>query len=466
MISFFLYRVRRRIQPFFDPSRLLVLSFAGVILLGGFLLWLPLCCRQAQPAVAFIDGLFTATSAVCVTGLTVLDTGKNFNFLGQVIVLLLIQAGGLGILTFFNMIVMAQRGRASLQDRLMLEQSHGLLPTIGPAQLLPRIFTYTALFEAAGTTILTWRFMKDLPFATALWSGIFHSVSAFCNAGFSLFSANLVNYQEDTTVNVTIMALIVMGGLGTIVFADVEMWLRRFRRVPRFRLTLHSKVVLCMTAFLIVAGAFLIYLLEAGGNGLPGSPKGKVLASFFLSVTSRTAGFNTVDLAQMTNATLLVVILLMAIGGSPGSTAGGVKTTTFATLLAYLHSRARNRPRVEMFRRSIPADIVIKAMLTIFGFLLVTGTAVVLLQITELKGQPFAAHRGDYMIAHLFEVVSGLGTVGLSTGITPGLSAAGKLVLIGCMFLGRVGPLVVAGSLVGSRHRIEYTYPEGKLLVG
>ena len=466
MISFLFYRAYRKVVSLISPSRLMVASFAGVILLGGSLLWLPLSCRRTAAPTTFLDGLFTSTSAVCVTGLVVRDTGGDFNPFGQAVILLLIQAGGLGILTFFNLVVLARRGRVSFHERLILEQSHGILPTITPSQLLSRIFIYTLIIEAAGTTILTWRFSRDVPFDTALWQGLFHSVSAFCNAGFSLFSGNLMNYREDVTVNVTIMALIVLGGLGTVVFADLEMWFRRLGRVPRFHLLLHTKVVLWMTALLIVCGAGAILLLEVGGPALPPSAKGKLLAGFFLSITSRTAGFNTVDMAQLTNAALLVVVFLMAIGGSPGSTAGGVKTTTFATLLAYLYSRARNRPRVEMFRRSIPADIVIKAMLTIFGFLVVVAGAVVMLQITELKGQPHAVHQGDYVMAHLFEVVSGLCTVGLSTGITPGLSGAGKLVIIGCMFLGRLGPLVVAGSLVGSRQRIEYSYPEGKLLVG
>ena len=466
MISFLLYRAYRKVEPLFSPSRLMVASFACVILTGAFLLWLPISRGGSAAPTAFLDGLFTSTSAVCVTGLIVRDTGGDFSLFGQAVILLLIQAGGLGILTFFNLVVLARRGKVGLQERLILAQSHGILPTITPSQLLGRIFVYTLIIEAAGAAVLTWRFCRDFPFPAALWRGVFHSVSAFCNAGFSLFSRNLMDYREDVTVNLTIMSLIVLGGLGTVVFADLEMWLRRLARVPRFQLPLHTKVVLCMTGFLIVAGAAVILLLDMGGPALPSSAKGKLLASFFLSITARTAGYNTVDLAQLTNATLLVVVLLMAIGGSPGSTAGGVKTTTFATLLAYLYSRARNRPRVEMFRRSIPPDIVIKAMLTIFGFLVVVAGAVVLLQITELKGLPHAFHRGDYVMAHLFEVVSGLCTVGLSTGITPALSGAGKLVLIGCMFLGRLGPLVVAGSLVGSRHRIEYSYPEGNLLVG
>ena len=452
-------------KRFFTIPRVLVLSFASVIALGALTLTASFSAARGVAPHTFIDSLFMSTSAVCVTGLTVLDSGRQYSPFGQAALLGLIQVGGLGILTFSNLLILARFGRIGLRERQILGETHGGLPHISAASLLLKVMSYTFVIESLGAALLTARFARDYPFAKALWLGVFHSVAAFCNAGFSLFTDNLMRYYGDWIVNLTIMSLIVLGGLGFIVFADLGFWTRERSRIPRPRLSLHSKTVIATTAILIVTGAAAVFLLEWRGSALKGSLVDRVTESFFISITARTAGFNTTDTAQLTNATLLAVILLMFIGASPGSTGGGIKTTTCAILFAMLISRGRNRPKVELMKRSIPMETVAKALATFFGFAAVMLAGVVLLQITELTGQPAAQHRGKF-IEHLFEVVSGMGTVGLSTGVSPTLTSAGKLVIIGCMFLGRLGPVLVATSLIGERRRLEYSYPEERLIVG
>jgi trk system potassium uptake protein TrkH len=417
--------------------------------------------------LAFVDSLFTATSAVCVTGLIVRDTATEFTFFGQALILALIQLGGLGILTFTNLVILARRGRVGLSGRILLQQSHGLLPNIPPHRLLRDLLFFTFAFESLGAALLALRFWisYDFGFFRSCWLGVFHSVSAFCNAGFGLFTNSLVDFRSDVFINGIVMILIVTGGIGFVVFVEARNYLEGLSRRRRVRLSLHTRVVLGTTLLLILAGWGSILLLELTGQGMSGSFWNNCLESLFLSVTSRTAGFNTVDMNQLSNATLLIVILLMFVGGSPGSAAGGVKTTTLATLVGVLFSRARNRPHIELLDRTLPQEVVAKAFMNAAGFLLTCFIAVVALQITELYGQPHALRRGQFL-EFLFEVVSALGTVGLSTGITGALSTAGKTVIIVCMFFGRLGPVLVASSLIGRQRRIEYSYPTEEVIVG
>jgi len=448
-----------------SPARLLVISFATTILIGAVLLFLPISRVGPTPRQP-VDALFTSTSAVCVTGLIVLDTGRDHSLFGQAVILGLIQIGGLGIMTFSNLILLAAGKKLGLSQRMVLEATHGEVLAVSPAQLIRRILLYTFTLEALGTLLLWVRFRSEYPLPRAVWLAVFHSISAFCNAGFSLFSDSFMGYRDDFLVNITVMGLIVAGGLGFVVFADVFSFLGDWRVKGKLRrLTLHSRVVLCTTVGLILGGALLLGVLEIS-NLLGGGPWHQpILSSLFLSITARTAGFNTMDTAQLTNATLLCVIVLMVIGASPGSTGGGIKTTTFAALWAMVFSRARNRPQTEMLDRTIPSEVIAKALATTAGFLLAILLGVILLQITEYAGQPHTAVRGLFL-GHLFEVVSALGTVGLSTGVTPTLSAAGKGVIIACMFVGRLGPLVVAASLIGRRPRAAYTLPEERLMIG
>lgn len=446
-------------------TRLLVLSFIVTILIGAFLLYIVPTVGEEGAPLSGVDALFTSTSAVCVTGLVVRDTGGEFSLPGQIIILALIQIGGLGFLTLSNFIFLLQGGRVNLKRRLVLEETYGILPKITAADFLYRIVSYTFAFEFVGAVILSWRFSATHPVGEAVWLGTFHAISAFCNAGFSLFSDSLVSYRSDMVVNFTVMSLIIAGGLGFVVFVDLNRWARSLFRVQAKRLSLHSRVVLRTSLLLVVAGAIAFWVMEIHGQSMEGSVWNHMLESLFMSVTTRTAGFNSLDVSHLTNGSLLVVIILMCIGGSPGSTAGGVKTTTAASLFALISSRTRNRPRIELMDNSLPAEIIAKALITSAGFLIAAMVAVLLLQVTELHGEPHYLHRGVFL-EYLFEVVSALGTVGLSTGITAGLTVSGKTVIIICMFLGRLGPTVVAGSLIGMRKRVEYSYPEGRIIVG
>ncbi|MBF0400331.1 MAG: hypothetical protein HQL90_06140 [Magnetococcales bacterium] len=449
-----------------NPSRLMVLSFALFILLCSGLLALPISQPTGLQPITWIDAFFTITSATCVTGLSVRDTGSDFSLFGQGLILLAIQCGGLGILTFSSLLINLNRQKMALSQRMLLETSHGLLPSVSPISLLKHIFLYTILIEGVGALLLTYHFAKEYTWPTALWMGTFHAVSAFCNAGFALLANNLIPYRDDLLLNGVIMSLIVLGGLGFVVFADLDQWLLHRLRGQRSRLSLHSRMVLRTTALLIGVATLLFALLEMDGKAMGEQSWEKLFQnSLFLSVTARTAGFNTVDIAQLTNPTLFLLVLLMAIGGSPGSTAGGIKTTTFATLTAMITSRIRNRPKVEYLDRSLADETLTKAMATAFGFASVMIVGLLLLQLTE-EGR--AAHNTlqGRTLDFLFEVTSALATVGLSTGITPTLSSAGKLVLIGLMFIGRLGPLLLATSLIGQYERIHYSYPEESINIG
>ena len=445
-------------------QQLLVVAFATTILLGAGALMLSTRMMPGVTPLTTVDALFTATSAVCVTGLTVRDTSTDFSTVGQIIILCLIQAGGLGILTLSNALFLFGRRRLGLRNRMVMEETLGVLPAFSARGILARVFMYTFVCEGIGAALLTARFAFDYSFPRALWMGIFHAVSAFCNAGFAILQGNLTAYSGDIVVNVVIMALIILGGLGFIVVEDLRVWFMSPRRRTA-RLSLHSRIVLHTTFWLIVAGAVIIFLIELPGGAMPAPYIDRIMPSFFLSVTCRTAGFNTVDLSQLSNPTLLICILLMAIGGSPGSTAGGIKTTTFATLNALILSRARNRPKVEIFNRSLPSEIVTKALATAAAAILVVLIATIAIEMLEHAGHPHADVQNAFL-AILFEVVSALGTVGLSVGITPTLGAPAKLVLVLCMFVGRLGTVLVANSLLGSVKRLEYTLPEEQIIVG
>ncbi|MBF0294807.1 MAG: hypothetical protein HQL96_06430 [Magnetococcales bacterium] len=450
-------------------SRLLALSFLATILVGAILLWLPISRVPQEAPVSWVDALFTSTSAVCVTGLGVRDTGSTFSGFGQTVILALIQIGGLGFLTLSTLFIgWFQRRGASLnpRHRHLLELSHGSVDAVTPGQLLAAILLFTFVTETVGALLLFWRFSSTHPTTEAVWLAVFHAISAFCNAGFGLFSDSLMRYRGDELVNGTIMGLIVLGGIGFLVVADLLRWAGRAWHGQKELLSLHSRLVLWVTFWLIFVGTASIALLEWHGEAMLKEPASFLLESLFLSVTSRTAGFNTVDTGLLTSPTLFVLILLMAIGGSPGSTAGGMKTTTLALCLALLRSKALNRPRVECLERSLPEETVDKAMLVVTGYVLSITLGVLLLQITESGAKPFNTLPGNLFLAHLFETVSALGTVGLSTGITPALSQEGKLVIITLMFIGRVGPLLAATALIGHKKTIRYTYAEENVNIG
>ncbi len=451
-----------------STARLLLGSFAILIAVGTLVLLLPVCMKGDAESLSLADALFFSTSAVCVTGLAPRHVGNDFSFFGQLVLLLLVQLGGLGILTFANVTLLVAGKRFGLGQRSLIEETFGNLPNLDPKHLVRRIVIYTFAIEGIGALLLALRFMWDYPFLTAVWLGIFHSVSAFCNVGFSLFRDSLVDYANDLWVNLVITALVMLGGIGFLVFADIQSYFfpkKRLKRLKRpRRLAFHTRVTLNTTGILLLAGTALILVLEWPGQATASDHR-HLLHAFFLSVASRTAGFNTVDTALLTNPTILIVMFLMFVGGSPGSLAGGIRTTTAAVLFALIRSRVRGRPRVELMDRSIPMDIVGKCLATFAGFLIVIMGATMLIQVFEHAGEPHIETR-NAIVDYGFEVVSATCTVGLSLGVTADLSWPSKVLLAICMYLGRLGPILAAGSLIGQRHRGAYSLPEERLMVG
>jgi trk system potassium uptake protein TrkH len=440
------------------PEIAIILSFAGLIATGTLLLSLPVSWGEGR-SIGVIDALFTATSAVCVTGLITLDTARAWSHFGQGVIVGLIQLGGLGILTFSTFFLVLLGRPIPLSQKGLITRTHGKLTHVAVRGLLVRIVSYALVIEAAGAVILAAFFAQGSGWRSGIWQGAFHAVSAFCNAGFSLFSNSLEDYSASWVVNLTVIGLIVLGGIGFLVITDVEEWIRRRRR-----LSLHSKVVLAASGILILVGAAGFYAFEAH-NMLTDRPVSeKVLISLFQAVTPRTAGFNTVPYASLTNATLMMTLMLMFIGGSPGSTAGGVKTSTVAILLGVLSSRAKGLRHATLFRRTVPERVVGEAIAIVLLSVAVVMAVTFLLQWTELHEMAHPGVRGQFLTLN-FEAVSAFGTVGLSMGETFGLVSSSKLILAALMFIGRLGPLTLALGLSRKR-RVEYQYAEESVLVG
>lgn len=445
-----------------SPGRLIAASFAGAILVGAALLMPPWVVRPGVPGLTASDALFMSTSAICVTGLAVRDLA-SFSLLGQVVMLILIQVGGIGIITLSKLALLRAAHSVDLGDRFLFNTMLGSVRHVDPRDVLASTIVYTLSCELIGFALLAPSFIADHGFATGTWAAAFHSVSAFCNAGFSIWSDGLVPYRDHLWVNVVIMVLIIAGGLGFVVIGDVLSWLRRRRTIPHARLSLHSRVVLLTTALLIVGGWLVFQMLETANNA--GPIQGRVLPSLFLSVTARTAGFNTVAMDQLSSASLVAMILLMFVGGSPGSTAGGIKTTALAALVATVRARARGRPEAELLGRSISGEVVGRALgaTAVMTGVILVGTIV--LDVAESGLGPHAGS-GAHFLDHLFEVASAVCTVGLSTGITPTVSESGRVVLELCMFVGRVGPLLLAATLFSTARRAEYRLPREDLIIG
>lgn len=447
------------IPQFINPAKwrmstyqVLVLGFAGLILAGAFMLMTPLASKSGE-SLRFIDALFTATSAVCVTGLVVVDTGTYFSVFGQMVIIFLIQVGGLGVMTVTTLLAVVAGKRINLRERLLLQEATNQLDLAGVVKLTLLIVRTTLFVEFVGGTVLAIRWYQDYG-TQGIYFGFWHAVSAFCNAGFDLLGdyKSLTGYVGDLTVNVAIGALIIIGGIGFPVIADVC----NYRRTQR--LSLHSKVVILTSLALIIGGASVVLIAEYANPATLGQlpPGVMVLASLFKAVTARTAGYNTIDTGALREGTLLFIMLLMFIGASPSSTGGGIKTSTFTVLLSALVGSMEGHKDPEVFRRRIPQATVYKAFtLSMISGLLVM-TVSLIMSFTETAP----------LIKVMFEVFSAFGTVGLSTGITPSLTAAGKFLLILTMFAGRVGTVTLIMSLVLSRRNGSIHYPEGKLLIG
>jgi trk system potassium uptake protein TrkH len=444
------------------PAVALVGSFGSAIVAGTLVLRLPVSANG--PPVTLLEALFTATSAVCVTGLTVVDTGTRFSTFGQVVILLLIQAGGLGIMTFALFFSLLLGRRFSFSDHQLLRDTLHHSPTSELRSLLRYVLPFTFLVEGFGALVLWLRWRGEMP--DAAYVAVFHGVSAFCNAGFSLFGENLVPFRGDPAVNLAVTLLIIVGGLGFLV--NMELRAQIVARVRRRRpppLSLQAKVVLATTAALLAGGMLLVLVLE-WSNLLRGVPLGeKLWAAWFHSVNPRTAGFNTLDYGRATAPTLFFTILLMFVGGSPGSTAGGIKTTTFGLLVALARSRWRGVTRPMLFHRTVPEPVISRALsVTLLSWLIVSA-ALMALTVVEQGVRPFDAAPVGFL-ALMFEAASAFCTVGLSTGITSRISGTGQAILIVLMFVGRVGPLTVALAAGRRRPGARFEYAEENVMVG
>jgi trk system potassium uptake protein len=446
------------------PSHLPILTFAGLILVGTLLLMLP--AASTGPALSWVDALFTATSATCVTGLVVVDTGADLSLFGQWIVLLLIQCGGLGIMTFSTVFILFMGGRLSFIGRTVLQDTFTHGPDTRLASLIKHVLLLTLFLEALGAALLFLRFVGLYPPGQALYYSLFHAISAFCNAGFSLFPDNFMGFREDPLLNLTICGLIIAGGLGFLVLVEVKRLVFARSSPPTSRrLSVHSKIVLSLTLILLIGGTlgFLIFEWHGGLGDLP--LPDKLMAAFFQSVTTRTAGFNTLDFGRLASITLFFAISLMFIGAGSGSTAGGIKVNTLGVLLALSRAHLRGEQAVNLFHRTLTPTVVARAVAVFAVSLVVVHVATMALVVTEMGFTPHAQN-GRLFLELLFEVVSAFGTVGLSTGVTPTLSGPGKVILVLVMFTGRLGPLAIALGLFGRERKARLEYAESSVMVG
>jgi len=434
------------------PYQILALGFAGLIICGALLLMTPMASVTGQ-GLSFIDALFTSTSAVCVTGLVVVDTGTYFSLFGQLVIIFLIQAGGLGIMTMATLMALVMRRRIQLRERLIMQEALNQMTVSGVVRLTQYIILITLLIEFIGGTILAINWYPELG-SQAIYFGYWHAVSAFCNAGFDLFGnfSSLTNYVDDSTVNLTIASLIILGGIGFTVMFD--MWHNR----QWHKFALHTRLVLVTTFVLLLLGSLVIFLLEMNNPHTLGplSWQSKFLSSYFQSVSTRTAGYNTVDIGKLQDATIFFMVILMFIGASPSSTGGGIKTTTIGVLIAAVWALITGKNDAEIFQRRISQDIIYKAF-TVF-FIAATLVIFVTMMMSITEDAPF--------LRILFEVVSAFGTVGLTTGITPSLTEYGKIWIIFTMFAGRVGPVTLALALALRTRKGMVHYPEGKVNIG
>ena len=440
------------------PSLLFMGSFIVVILTGTILLMLP---GATKHGISLINALFTATSATCVTGLIVVPTGTFFTRYGHTVILLLIQIGGLGLMTFATFSALILRGELGIKERVMLGDVLNLRVMNKIKSLLGAIIGFTFTLELIGAIALYFATGRYASLQDGrLYFSIFHSVSAFCNAGFSLWNQNLLPFVSNILGSITVMALIVLGGIGFVVLADWWAYIKepwRLKKLARPHLSLHSKFVMTITAALIVVGALLFFILEYDGQLAPLSIGYKWLASFFQAITPRTAGFNTLDTSAFAPATLFMLMVFMFIGASPGSTGGGIKTTTFGVLALMVFSRLRGDNDMKLFGRSIPSAIAQRAGMVLFLSLIVVSSGLFFLLIFE---------QGKTLLQLLFEEISAFGTVGLSTGITSSLSVGGKIIIILTMFLGRIGPLTFLTSIMFRKRRGQIKYPDENIMIG
>lgn len=455
-IQKYLHRFRRFLRHF-TPMQTIVLVFLAIILVGACLLMLPVSSKNRE-VTPFLTALFTATSCTCVTGLSLVDTGTYWSSFGHGVMLCLIQIGGLGFMTIVTLFFMMMHRRIGLKERLVMAQSLGLEDLNAIVSMVKKVLSRTLIVEGTGAVLLTVRFCFQMPFGKALWWGVFHSVSAFCNAGFDIMGhveagGSLMMYTADWAVNAVLIGLILVSGLGFFVWDDI-LKNRRFRK-----LSVYSRLVLTMTVILFLGGSVLFAVLEWNNPAtLGGLDVGeKLLAAVFQSVTTRTAGFYSIPQGDLTGASKAVTDVLMFIGGSSGSTAGGAKTVTVAVLVLSVLASARGRSRITVFRRTVQPRQISDAVAVVgMMFAAVFVSAVYL---SAANGLAFADC--------IYETVSAIATVGLSTGLTPSVNVLSKLILIVLMFFGRVGVMTISlGFLLSDRAGERYQWAETKLLIG
>jgi trk system potassium uptake protein TrkH len=434
---------------------MIALGFLIVICCGTLLLSLPIAAKSGDWASP-VDALFTATSATCVTGLVIGDTYTHWSYFGQIVILLLIQIGGLGFMTVISMFSIFSGKTISLYERRMLMESFRSMRYDGVVAMLKRILIGTLIFETVGTVVLSWRFCPEMGLGTGIYYGIFHAVSAFCNAGFDLMGkfqayGSFTFYVEDPVVCLTLIFLIFFGGIGFLVWNDVAKY-----KLHLGRYALHSKIVLSLTIFLGIFGWIVFYFTEGGGAFVSLSEIDKTVAALFQSVTTRTAGFNTVDQSGLSDTGYIMTLFYMLIGGSPGSTAGGIKTTTIFVVLLCAFASAQNKRDITVFKKRLDHSVVRQAT----SIVTIYFTAVIVVAAVISVIEPFDLR------AILFEVVSAVGTVGLSFGITPSLTTASKIILVLLMFFGRIGGLTLFLVLMEKRKKVPVERPVEKILIG
>ena len=434
-----------------NPPRVLALGFGVLILFGALLLNLPIATKTGE-SIGFINSLFTSASAVCVTGLVVVNTAEYWSLFGQIVIIILIQMGGLGFMTMATIVALLVGKKITLKERLIIKEQLNQETMSGLVKLTKYVIFSTFLIEVTGAILLSTRFIPKYGLVKGIWFSIFHAISAFCNAGFDIIGNSIVPFVGDFVVNMTICFLIIIGGLGFSVYIDIS-------RNKRFkRLHLHSKLVISITIILIIVGMLIFLMIERNNPDtlLKLTWNEKLLASFFQSVIPRTAGFNSVDISNMYDTTAFIMIILMYIGGSPGSTAGGIKTTTFGTILLTTITVIKGNKDVVVFKRRLNQDIINRSLaIASIGLILIVSVSI-LLTLTEKAT----------FLDLLFETTSAFGTVGLTRGVTPNLSNIGKAIITLTMYAGRVGPLTMAFAFAQRQKQALYRHSEGNIMVG
>ncbi|WP_251860945.1 TrkH family potassium uptake protein [Clostridium sp. Marseille-Q2269] len=438
----------------FTPVQILCLGFAAVIVIGAILLSLPISSQSGQ-RTSFLDCLFTATSAVCVTGLVVVDTGTYWTYFGKTVIMMLIEIGGLGFMSFATLLALVLGKKITLKERLVMQEALNTFNIQGLVKMARYVLIFTFSIQGAGALLLSTQFIPKYGLAKGLYYGVFHSVSAFCNAGFDLFGnfSSLTGVYNNPVIILVIAFLIIIGGIGFYV------WYEIYHYKGHRRLSTHAKLVLSATALLVIIGTILMFIFESRNPATMANMTfgNKVLSSFFAAVTPRTAGFNSISTSDMTMAGIFLTIILMFIGGASGSTAGGIKVTTAGVLIMTVVSVVRGKQDTEINKKRISKEIVYRALaITIIALTLVI-TVTMILSITEVK-VPF-----EY---YLYEATSAFATVGLTLGLTTKLTAVGKVVILLTMYAGRVGPLTLAMAFAKRLRNSSIKYPEEKILVG